>query len=83
MVKILFVCYGTISIGLRMPWKTTINHDPNNDYYQFTTFSSFDMMRITQYAVPNGRLFSCLELLFVCLPFWTKRVFVIYEHAFQ
>ena len=29
----------------------------------------------TEKAVPNGRFFSCLELLFVCLPFSPKRIF--------
>lgn len=41
------------------------------------------MMKTTQNAVLNGRFFSCLELLFVCLPFRPKCVFVIYEHILQ
>ena len=32
------ICHGTISIIWRMPWETTINHDPNADYYQFYYF---------------------------------------------
>lgn len=74
------ICHGTISIIWRMPWETTINHDPNADYYQFTTFLRSDMMIKIQKTVLRRRFTSYSELLSVCLPFRPKRVFEIYEH---
>lgn len=66
-----------------MPWKTTINHDLNADYYQFTTFSSSDMMIKPEKVVPGRGFSSCLELLSVCLLFRPNCVFTIYEHFYS
>ena len=41
------------------------------------------MMINTEKAVPDRRFSSCLELLFLCLPFRPNCVFTIYEHFYS